>query len=176
LGIDIASLDALRRAKWDNKNDSAHGLKEMLIFNELQFHFQGVDTPDATWKTLERVFGKDNQIRANQSEIQCIALNPNDFACIKYFLSKFKTLRLLLLDRGIKKDNDQLIFAILSKLGYLYPLFILLEATSLHQQNNKPIKGSKPYQPSSTPNANKGTKSKRKKTKNTRIFAGEMVI
>ena len=53
-----------------------------------------------------------------------IVLNRNDFSCIEYFLFKFKTLRLLLADCNIKKEDDQLIYAILAKLGSAYLVFV----------------------------------------------------
>jgi hypothetical protein len=53
-----------------------------------------------------------------------IALNPNDFSCIEYFLSKFKTLRLLLAECKIIKIDDQLIYVILANLGTAYSVFV----------------------------------------------------
>jgi hypothetical protein len=82
-------------------------------------------------KRLETVFGKHNEIQAHQLKNQLIALNPSDFSCIEYFLSKFKTLRLLLAECKIIKIDDQLIYVILAKLGtaylFLYLLFTPLE-------------------------------------------------
>jgi hypothetical protein len=68
----------------------------MSISIDLRFHFQGIDDPDEAWSKLEVVFGKHNVIRAHQIENQLMTLSPNDFSCIEYYLSKFKTLKLLL--------------------------------------------------------------------------------
>ena len=124
LGTEAAPLDALKRVKWDNKNDSARGLIGMSVSRDLQFHLQGIDAPDAAWNKLETVFGKHNEIRAHQLENQLISLDPNDFSCIEDFLSKFKTLRVLLAECNIKKEDDQLLYAILAKLGNPYSVFV----------------------------------------------------
>ena len=65
-----------------------------------------IETEDEAWKKLETLFGKHNEIQSHQLENQLIALNPTDFFCIEDLLSKFKTLRLLLVECSIKKEND----------------------------------------------------------------------
>jgi hypothetical protein len=122
--IKLAPTDASKKAKWDNKNDEAHGLIKMSISSDLQFHLQGIDEPDEAWKKLETVFGKHNEIQAHQLENQLISLNPSDFSCIEDYLSKFKTLRLLLEDCKIEKKDDQCIYVILAKLGSAYFVFV----------------------------------------------------
>jgi hypothetical protein len=47
LGTKIALLNALKKARWDDKNDRARGLIRMFISNDLQFHLQGIETPIA---------------------------------------------------------------------------------------------------------------------------------
>jgi len=47
----------------NNKNDQTRGLIWMSIFNELCFHFHGIDTLDATWENLETMFNKHNEIQ-----------------------------------------------------------------------------------------------------------------
>jgi hypothetical protein len=73
------------------------------------------------WKPC---FGKHNEIQAHQLENQLISLNPNDFSCIEDYLSKFKTLRLLLEECNIPKKDDQCIYVILAKLGSAYSIFV----------------------------------------------------
>jgi hypothetical protein len=53
-----------------------------------------------------------------------MTLNPNDFPCIEDYLSKFKTLRLLLKDCKIDMKDDQCIYVILAKLGSAYFVFV----------------------------------------------------
>jgi hypothetical protein len=51
-------------------------------------------------------------------------LNPNDFPCIEDYLSKFKTLRLLLKECKIDMKDDRCIYVILAKLGSAYSIFV----------------------------------------------------
>ena len=51
-------------------------------------------------------------------------MDPNNFSSIEDFLSKFKTLRLLLELRKVKKDDGSLIYCILSKLCPSYSVFV----------------------------------------------------
>jgi hypothetical protein len=69
---------------------------------------------------LEIIFGKHNDIRSQQIENQLISLDPNDFSSIEYYLSKFKTLRILLEYYNIPKKDGQCIYNILAKLGSVY--------------------------------------------------------
>jgi hypothetical protein len=64
LGKEQAPTDAKKKAKWNNKNDEAHGLIGMSISPDLRFHHQGIDDLDEAWTKLEAVFGKHNVIRA----------------------------------------------------------------------------------------------------------------
>jgi hypothetical protein len=70
----------------------------MSISLDLRFHLQRIDAPYATWTKLEDVFGKHNIIQAHQIENKLMTLSPNDFPCIEYYLSNFKTLILLCID------------------------------------------------------------------------------
>lgn len=40
------TLDTLKRAKWDNTIDSIGGWIGMSISSNLQFHLQGIETPN----------------------------------------------------------------------------------------------------------------------------------
>jgi hypothetical protein len=46
-----------------------------------------------------------------------MTLSPNDFSCIEYYLSNFKTLRLLCIECELYMSEDQCIYVILSKIG-----------------------------------------------------------
>jgi hypothetical protein len=95
LGKEEEPTDDEKYVKWINRNDEARGLIGMSISLDLRFHLQGLDAPNKSWEKLEVVFGKHNIIRAHQLENQLMNLSPNDFPCIEYYLSKFKTLRIL---------------------------------------------------------------------------------
>lgn len=45
VGIETTPIDAKKRDKWDNKNDSAHGLVGMYISLDLRFHLQRLQSP-----------------------------------------------------------------------------------------------------------------------------------
>jgi hypothetical protein len=62
LGKEKAPIDAAKKAKWDNKNNKAHGLTRMSISSDLQFCFQGIDDLDEARQKFEAVFGKHNKI------------------------------------------------------------------------------------------------------------------
>jgi hypothetical protein len=55
-----------------------------------------------------------------------MSLNPNDFPSIEDYLSKLKTLILLLQDYKIDMKDDQCIYIILSKLGSAYCVFVTI--------------------------------------------------
>jgi hypothetical protein len=73
---------------------------------------------------MEFIFGKHNEIRAHQLKNQLISLNKNDLCCIECYLSKFKTLGILLKDCKIKMKDNLCVYAIISKLGSGYSVFI----------------------------------------------------
>ena len=67
------------------------GCQSLLICDSTYlFHISGIDEPDKAWEKLESMFGKHNEIRSHQLENELISLNPNDFSCIKDYLSKYK--------------------------------------------------------------------------------------
>ena len=71
-------------------------------------------------------------MRGHQIESELISLCPNSFKSLQLYFSKFKALVLQLKHRGIEKKEEQLVLAILSKLGPDYLVFVLtLYATKL---------------------------------------------
>ena len=71
-------------------------------------------------KQITKVFGTKNELRAHQLENELLTLDPNKFSSIEDFLSKFKTLRLLLEGVKVKKEDGNLIYSILTKLEPTY--------------------------------------------------------
>jgi hypothetical protein len=70
----------------------------MSISSDLRFLLQRIDDPDDAWENLETVFGKHNIIQSHQLENQLMKLSTNNFPCIEYYLSKFKTLIILCIE------------------------------------------------------------------------------
>ena len=95
----------------------------MSIAQDLRFHNLDIDTPHEALDKLNTVFGIQNQIKAHQLENELLTLDPNNFSSIEDFLSKFKTLRLLLEGCKVNKEDGSLIYCILAKLGPAYSAF-----------------------------------------------------
>ena len=67
-----------------------------------------------------------------------ISLSPNSFESLQLYFSKFKSLVLQLKQCGIEKKDEQLVLAILSKLGPDYSVFVsTFHATKLTSQSWK---------------------------------------
>jgi hypothetical protein len=45
LGKEKSPTDADKKAKWDNRNDEAHGLIGFFISPDLRYHLQDIDDP-----------------------------------------------------------------------------------------------------------------------------------
>jgi hypothetical protein len=104
LGIETTLDEDEKKAKWENKNDQAHGLIEMSIFLDLRFHLDGEDSPVKAWEKLNSIFGIKSEIRIFQLENELLTLDPSNFPFIEDYLSKFKTLKLLLEGCKITKE------------------------------------------------------------------------
>eukprot|EP00253_Pinus_taeda_P009176 PITA_09176 len=123
-GQEKKPTDEDKVAKWENRQDQARGLIGMSISPDLRFHIADLDTLDAALKPITKVFGIKNEIRAHQLENELLTLDPNNFSCIEDFLSKFKTFRYLLEGVKVKKEDSNLIYSILTKLGPAYSVFV----------------------------------------------------
>ena len=102
-GQETKPKDEDKATKWENRQDQERGLIEMTISPDLRFHIAELDTPNEAMKQLTKVFGIKNEIRAHQLENKLLTSNPDNVSSIEDFLSKFKTLRLLLEGVKVKK-------------------------------------------------------------------------
>eukprot|EP00253_Pinus_taeda_P027041 PITA_27041 len=123
-GQEKKPTDEDKVAKLENRQDQARGLIGMSISPDLRFHIAELDTPHEALEKITKGFGIKNEIRAHQLENELLTLDPNNFSCIEDFLSKFKTLRYLLEGVKIKKEDSNLIYFILTKLGPAYSVFV----------------------------------------------------
>ena len=114
---------ATEKIKWHNRRDEAYGLLCLSISRDLLFHIDGLTSPNEVWEKLNNLFGKTDEMRGHQIENELISLSPNSFESLQLCFSKFKALVLQLKQCGIEKKDDQLILAILSKLGPDYLVF-----------------------------------------------------
>ena len=63
-------------------------------------------------------------MRVYQLENELMSLQPSNFETLNDFFTKFKHIVLLLKKCKVEKEDDQLILAILSKLGVDYSVFV----------------------------------------------------
>ena len=96
----------------------------MSISQDLQFHILDIDNPHEALGKLNTVFCIQNQIRVHQLENELLTLGPNNFSSIEDFLSRFKTLRVLLEGCKVKKEDGSLIYCILTNIGPAYSVFV----------------------------------------------------
>ena len=96
----------------------------MSISPNLRFHLDGEDSPIKAWEKLNKISGIKNEIRAFQLENELLTLDPSNFPSIEDYLSKFKTLKLLLKGCNVSKKEDPLIYGILAKLPPTYSVFV----------------------------------------------------
>ena len=93
-------------------------------FQRPPFHLDGLTSPNEVWEKLTDLFGKKDEMMGHQIEIELISLSPNSFESLQLYFSKFKAHVLQLKQCGIEKKDDQLVLAILSKLGPDYSVFV----------------------------------------------------
>jgi hypothetical protein len=53
LGTKVELFDPLLRVKQNNINDEARGITGMLVSDDMKFHAQGIETPNAVSIKLE---------------------------------------------------------------------------------------------------------------------------
>src|SRR5713101_4863847 len=116
---------AAEKIKWHNRRDEAYGLLCLSISRDLLFHLDGLTSPDQVWEKLSELFRKIDEMRGHQIENELSSLSPSTFESLQLYFSKFKALVLQLKQCGIEKKDDQLILAILLKLGPDYSVFVL---------------------------------------------------
>ena len=95
-GQETKPTDGDKIVKWENKRYQAQWLIGMSIAQDLRFHIQEIDSPYEAMEKLNIFIGIRNEIRVHHLENEFLTLDPNNFSSIEYFLSKFKTLLILL--------------------------------------------------------------------------------
>ena len=104
------------KEKYLNRLDEAHGHLLCSVSRDIQFHIQGLKTPNDVWDNLASLFDKQDEMRIHQLENDLITLNPSNFESLNEFFTKFKNLIYQLKQCKVEKDEDQLILSILTKL------------------------------------------------------------
>jgi hypothetical protein len=96
----------------------------MSISPDLRFHLDGEYSLVKAWEKLNKKFGIKNEIRVFQLENELLTLDLSNVPSIEDYLSKFKTLKLLLEGCNVSKEEDPIIYGILTKLPLAYSVFI----------------------------------------------------
>ena len=75
---------------------------------------------------MERIFGKQDEMRGHMLEVELLTLDPNIFDNLQYFFTKYKDLLSQLKACGVDKSKEekQMVLTILSKLGPEYSVFV----------------------------------------------------
>ena len=120
MAIEADPNAVVEKIKWHNRRDEAYGLLCLSISRDLLFHIDGLTSPNEVWEKLVDLFVKIDEMRGHQITNELISLSPNSFESLQLYFSKFKELVLQLKQCGIEKKDDQLVLAILSKLGPNY--------------------------------------------------------
>ena len=96
------------------------GFIGLHVSESLLFHLDGCDTPKERWDKLASLFGKINEFRALQLEVELSSLVPDEHASIEDYLAKFRSLLAQLKGCGKPKFDNECILLILSKLKGSY--------------------------------------------------------
>ena len=132
MATEVESNASIEKIKWHNRRDEAYGLLCLSISRDLLFHIDGLESPNEVWEKLAEIFGKIDEMRGHQIENELISLSPSSFESLQLYFSKYKALVLQLKQCGIEKKEEQLVLAILLKLGPGYSIFVLtFHATKL---------------------------------------------
>ena len=73
---------------------------------------------------METLYGKKDDLRVYQLKNELMSLQPSNFETLNEFFTRFKHTVLLLKQCKVENADDQLILAILSKLGADYLVFV----------------------------------------------------
>ena len=112
------------KSRYSNKLDEAYGFLCLSISKYILFHTTGLKTPKEIWDQLASLFDKQDDLWIYQLENELISLNPGSYKTMNDLFTEFKHLVLQLKKFKVDKDDDQLILAILSKLGSDYSVLV----------------------------------------------------
>jgi hypothetical protein len=59
--------------------DEAFGTICSIISHELLFRISSCKTPNEAWTTMERIFGKQDEMRGHMLEVELLTLDPKTF-------------------------------------------------------------------------------------------------
>ena len=124
MATEAEPTSAVEKSKWHNRRNEAYGMLCLTTSRELLFHLDGLTSPNEVWLKLQELFSKIDELRGHQLDNELVSLSPQNFDNLQELFSKFKSLVLQLKQCGIHKKDEQLVLAILSKLGPDYSIFV----------------------------------------------------
>ena len=95
-----------------------------LYFPRSSFPSFRIEDSKGIWDKLETLYGKQDELRVYQIENELTSLQHSNFETLNDFFTRFKHTILLLKQCKVEKADDQLILAILSRLGADYLVFV----------------------------------------------------
>ena len=131
MNIEVELIHYVDKEKYWNKLDESYGCLCLSISKYLLFHINGLKTPNDIWDILATLFDKQDDLRIYHLQNELISLHPDNFETMNDFFTKFKHLVFQLKLCKVYKEDDQLILAILSKLGADYLFFV----STFHSRN-----------------------------------------
>jgi hypothetical protein len=126
MNIEIEPKSSIEKSKYLNRMDEAFGTICSLISPELLFRISSCKTPNEAWTTMERVFGKQYEMRGHMLEVELLTLDPKTFDNLQDFFTKYKDLMSQLKACGVDKykEEKQMVMTIISKFGPEYSMFV----------------------------------------------------
>ena len=121
---EVKPQQPLENLKYLNKLDEYFGFMCIHISRVLLFYIYGLKTPREVWKNIESLLGKQDEIRMHIIENEVIYLEPNNLESVQQLFSKFKYLVMQCKQGGIEKNDEQLVFSIMSKFGSKFFVFV----------------------------------------------------
>ena len=124
MDIEEEHTHVIDKARFFNKKYEAFGFLCLSISKDLLFHLSGFNNLKEIWDQIDSLYGKHDDLRVYQLENELMSFQPENFQTPNEFFKKFKHLVLLLKQCEVKKEDDQLILTILSKLGANYSVVV----------------------------------------------------
>ena len=103
MGTEVEPNSIVEKVKYFNRLDETYRLFCLSISREIFFHIDILTAPNEVWVKLETLFGKTEELRGHQFDIERISLIPMHFDTIQDLFTKFKSLLLQLKQFGIEK-------------------------------------------------------------------------
>lgn len=89
---EVEPTSAMEKTRYFNRMDEAFGILCLSISPKLLFHVESCSTPNEVWKSLEELFGKQDEMQGHILENELNSLDPRNFENIQDFFTRYKAL------------------------------------------------------------------------------------